>query len=55
MGLRGHDYKLELKRIYKPVCKNYFSNRVVELWNNLPEHVIRSASLNIVKNRLDKL
>ena len=47
MGLRGHDYTLEQKRIYKAVCKNYFSNRVVKLWNKLPEHVIRSESLNI--------
>ena len=33
MGLRGHDYTLEQKRIYtcKPVCKNYFSNRVIKL------------------------
>ena len=57
MGLRGHDYTLEQKRIYtcKPVCKNYFSNRVIKLWNKLPEHVIRSESLNIFKNGLDKL
>ena len=55
MGLRGHDYTLEQKRIYKSVCKNYFSNRVVKLWNKLPEHVIRSEYLNIFKNRLDKL
>ena len=55
MGLRGHEYTLEQKRIYKPVCKNYFSNRVVKLWNKLPEHVIRSESLNTFKNRLDKL
>ena len=55
MELRGHDYTLEQNRIYKPVCKNYFLNRVVKLWNKLPEHVIRSESLNIFKNRLDKL
>ena len=57
MGLRGHDYTLEQKRIStcKPVCKNYFSNRVIKLWNKLPEHVIRSESLIIFKNRLDKL
>ena len=55
MGLRGHDYTLEQKRIYKPVCRNYFSNRVVKLWNKLPEHKNRCESLNIFKNRLDKL
>ena len=55
MELRGHDYTLEQNRIYKPVYKNYFLNRVVILWNKLPEHVIRSESLNIFKNRLDNL
>ena len=24
MGLLGHDYTLEQKRIYKPACKHYF-------------------------------
>ena len=55
MGLWGHAYTLEQKMIYKPVCKNYFSNRVVKLWNKLPKHVIRSESLSIFKNRLYKL
>ena len=31
MGLQGHDYTLQQKRIYKPVYKNYFSNGVVKL------------------------
>ena len=40
MGLRGHDYTLKQKSIYKPVCEKYFSNRLVKLLNKLPEHVI---------------
>ena len=55
MGLRGHEFTLEHKRICKPVCKNSFSNRVVTLQNKLPENVNQSESLNDFKNRLDRL
>ena len=55
MGLRGHEFTLEQKRICKLVCKNFFSNRIVILWNKLPENVVRSESLNNFKNRLDSL
>ena len=55
MGLRGHEFTLEQKRICKLVCKNFFSNRILTLWNKLPENVVRSESLNNFKNRLDSL
>ena len=32
-NLRGNDYTLEQKRIYKPECKNFFSNKIVPTWN----------------------
>ena len=32
---------------------NSFSNRVVEKWNNLPEHVVMAPSLNTFKSRLN--
>ena len=54
-NLRGNDYTLEQKRIYKPQCKHFFSNRVVTIWNTLPNNIVNSESLNIFKNRLDKL
>ncbi len=53
--LRGHNYMLEQRRIQKPVCRNFFSNKVVKVWNNLPNHVVMAESLNIFKNRLDLL
>ena len=55
MGLRGHEHVLEQKRIYKPVVKNFFANRVVNIWNSLPDNVIQAKTLNIFKNKLDKL
>ena len=54
-NLRGNDYTLEQKRIYKPECKNFFSNKIVTTWNTLPNIVVKSESLNVFKNRLDKL
>ena len=46
------------------LCKEYyisntgkfcFSNRVVEHWNNLSEHVIISGTVDTLKNRYDRL
>jgi len=55
VNLRGNEYTLDQKRIYKPECKNFFSNKVVTIWNTLPNSVVDANSLNIFKNRLDKL
>ena len=44
---------LTKKIIYKPECKNFFCNKTT--WNTLPNIVVKSESLNVFKNRLDKL
>ena len=36
-------------------AKNFFSNKVITTWNTLPNIVVKSESLNVFKNRLDKL
>ena len=54
-NLRGNDYTLEQRRIYKAECKNFFSNKIVTTWKTLPNIVVKSESLNVFKNRLDKL
>ena len=36
------------------MLKNFFSNRVIDYWNKLPEHVVEANSVNMFKNRLDK-
>ena len=51
---RGHDMRLYLQRSIKPVRKNSFGVRIVNIWNNLPENVVNSPNVNIFKNRLDK-
>ena len=35
--------------------KYFFTNRIVNVWNGLPAHVVRSDSVNSFKNHIDKL
>ena len=46
--------RLYLQRSVKPVRKNSFGVRIVNIWNNFPENVVNSLSVNTFKNRLDK-
>ena len=52
---RGHQWKLK-----KPTCRtslrlNFFSYRIINDWNNLPEYVTEAPSINAFKSRLDLL
>ena len=51
--LRDQDLKNLQKGVKLNVRKNFFSQRVVNDWNILPETVINSSSINMFKNRLD--
>ena len=51
---RGHQYKLKKERCRLQVRQNFFSNRVVDLWNNLPASVVEAVSVNAFKNKLDR-
>ena len=52
--LRGHSQKLFKPRCTTTVRRTFFSSRVVNDWNNLPQHVIDASTVNTFKNRLDK-
>ena len=54
VNLIGNQYTLDQKRIYLYYIY-FFSNKVVTIWNTLPNSVVDANSLNIFKNRLDKL
>ena len=54
-NIRGHPFKIIKQNCKKGVRKYYFKYRVTEQWNNLPLHIVIAPSLNVIKNRLDKL
>ena len=51
---RGHSLKLYKGRCRLDVRKFFFSNRVVDEWNSLPENVVTSMSVDQFKERIDK-
>ena len=53
-NLRGHSKILKKCRSYKSLRANSFTQRIVNAWNSLPEHVASAPSINAFKNRLDK-
>ena len=50
-NLRGNSQKLKFRL---DVRGNFFSNRVVDQWNGLPNSVVLAPSINAFKSRLDK-
>ena len=51
---RGNYYKLVPQHCKYDLRKHYFTNRVVPVWNSLPNNVVMAENINIFKNRLDK-
>ena len=52
---RGINFKLTK---FSPNLNNnkyFFTNRVVNLWNQLPTDTVNSSSVNIFKNKIDRL
>jgi len=52
-ALRGHKWKLKVKRCRLQLRKYLFSQRVIGSWNKLPDHVVDASSVNSFKKRLD--
>ena len=52
---RGHSFKLTVNRCKYDFAKFSFCNRVVNIWNSLPESVVSSASVNSFKSNLDNV
>ena len=51
---RGHHLKLVKPRHKTHKRNQFFSARVVDLWNSLPEHIISSDNINIFKTSYDR-
>ena len=46
--------KLYKEHFREVIGKEFFTQRVIEQWNGLPEEVVTAKTLNIFKNSLDK-
>jgi len=51
---RGNDLRLQKSHLKYDMRKFYFTNRVVDQWNSLPNWVVTANKTNIFKKRLDK-
>jgi len=51
---RGNALKLKIQRCRYDIRKYSFCNRVINMWNSLPDYVVTSESVNVFKNNLDK-
>ena len=50
---RGHAMKLFKESVRKDTLKYSFGNRVINMWNKLPEKVVNSEGINPFKRGLD--
>ena len=50
---RGNMFKMQLTLTRYNIQKHFFSNRLIALWNSLPNIVVSAVSTNMFKNRLD--
>ena len=51
---RGNIYKMQQSHLHYDLRKHFFTNRIINVWNSLPNNIVTSASTNIFKNHLDK-
>ena len=53
-GLRRHSKTLRREQIKNCSSRfHFFTNRVVNIWNQLPEEIVSARTLNIFKSKLD--
>ena len=52
--LRGHGMKIYKLRCHTTWRQNWFSVRIVDEWNQLPQYVVDAESVNYFKDSLDK-
>jgi len=51
---RGNSFKLSNLRFYHDIRKYAFVPRIINIWNSLPDFVVKVDSINVFKKRLDK-
>ena len=50
---RGHSLQLEKTHANTTRYLKFFTNRIINFWNNLPEHIVKAGTVNTFKNALD--
>ena len=50
----GHKFAVEKILSTTSIRRNFFSLRIANLWNSLPENVVEAPSTNTFKNRFDR-
>ena len=51
---RGHNFKLTKHATNTNIFKNYFTNSMINTWNNLSKETVNAPSVNAFKNRIDR-
>ena len=51
---RGHNYTLVKKQSRLDVRKFSFSQRTINVWNNVSTDCVQASSVNMFKNKIDK-
>ena len=51
---RTNSHKLLKPRFHTKKFQHFFSNRIINKWNSLPERIVNATSLNVFKNTLDR-
>lgn len=52
-NLRGHSQKLNVSRSRTDIRKHFFSNRVIQQWNTLPDKIITAPNIDSFKEELE--
>ena len=52
---RGNSHKIEKQTARLEIRRNFFSLRVHDAWNALPEDIVNAPSLDAFKRRLDRI
>ena len=51
---KGNDLRLQKSRTKYDLRKYFFTNRALDVWNSLANHIVLSDTVNTFKSKLDK-
>lgn len=51
---RGNRFRLRQSHCKYDLRKHFFTNRIIAIWNSLPDYVVDAHSVNLFKNSLDR-